>query len=189
MIRASHIVAYQDGDHRYLRNGVVVIEGNTVTYVGRQFVGEADEIIDATHKIVTPGLISCHAHLAGSPLDKSFIEVVGPRNFYLSGLFDMLPTRAAAQEEDSTRTCIDFSIAELINTGCTTVVELGGFNEYTVQRAGTCGMRLYSGPSFRSGRWYTDDGKIVQYEWDEAAGEKGLQQAIAFIFQASTSDS
>jgi 5-methylthioadenosine/S-adenosylhomocysteine deaminase len=84
MIRASHIVAYQDGDHRYLRNGVVVIEGNTVTYVGRQFVGEADEIIDATDKIVTPELISCHAHLAGSPLDKSFIEDVRPRNSYLS---------------------------------------------------------------------------------------------------------
>jgi hypothetical protein len=42
-------------------------------------------------------------------------------------------------------------------------------------------MRLYIGPSFRSGRWYTDDGKTLQYEWDEVAGEKGLQQAIAFI--------
>jgi 5-methylthioadenosine/S-adenosylhomocysteine deaminase len=189
MIRASQIVAYQDGGHRYLHDGVIVIEGNTVTHVGQQFVGEADEIIDATHKIVTPGLISWHAHLAGSPLDKSFIEDVGPRDFYLSGLFDMLPTRAEAQDEDSTRACIDFSMAELINTGCTTVVELGGFNDCTVQRAGTCGLRLYIGPSFRPGRWYTDDGKKVQYKCDEAAGKKGLQQAIAFIFQASTSDS
>ena len=132
IIRASHIVAYQDGGHRYLRDGVIVIEGNTIAHVGRQFAGEADESIDATHKLVTPGLISCHAHLAGSPLDKSFIEDVGPRNFYMSGLFEMLPTRAAAQDEDSTRTCIDFSIAELINIGCRTVVELGGFNDCTV---------------------------------------------------------
>ena len=42
-------------------------------------------------------------------------------------------------------------------------------------------MRLYIGPSFRSGRWFTDDGKTVHYDWDEAAGERGLQQAIAFI--------
>ena len=181
VIQASHIVAYQDGGHRYLRDGVIVLEGNTIAHVGRQFTREADEVIDATHKIVTPGLISCHAHLAGSPLDKSFIEDVGPRNFYMSGLFEMLPTRAAAQDEDSIQACIDFSMAELLTTGCTTVVELGGFNEYTVERAGACGMRLYIGPSFRSGRWYTDDGKTVQYEWDEAAGEKGLQQAIAFI--------
>jgi 5-methylthioadenosine/S-adenosylhomocysteine deaminase len=181
VVRASHIIAYQDGGHRYLQDGVIVIEGNTITQVGRQFAGEADEIIDASHKIVTPGLISCHAHLAGSPLDKSFIEDVGPRNFYMSGLFEMLPTRAAAQDEESTRACIDFSMAELIKTGCTTVVELGGFSDYTVQRAGAYGLRLYMGPSFRSGRWFTDDGKTVQYTWDEAAGERGLQQALAFI--------
>jgi 5-methylthioadenosine/S-adenosylhomocysteine deaminase len=181
VIRASHIVAYQDGGHRYLRDGAIVIEGNTISQVARQFAGDADEIIDATHKIVTPGLISCHAHLAGSPLDKSFIEDVGPRNFYLSGLFEMLPTRAAAQDEESTRACIDFSMAELLKTGCTTVAELGGCSDYTVERAGACGVRLYIGPSFRSGRWFTNDGKTVKYVWDEVSGEQGLQQAIAFI--------
>jgi 5-methylthioadenosine/S-adenosylhomocysteine deaminase len=126
-------------------------------------------------------LISCHAHLAGSPLDKSFIEDVGPRNFYMSGLFEMLPTRAAAQDDAGTRACIDFSMAELLRTGCTTAVELGGCSDDTVQRAGMCGLRLYIGPSFRSGRWFTDDGKTVQYAWDEAAGEKGLRRAIDFI--------
>lgn len=181
VIRASHIVAFQEGGHRYLQDGVIVIEGNTIAHVGRQYAGPADETIDATGKIVTPGLISCHAHLAGSPLDKSFIEDVGPRNFYLSGLFEMLPTRAAAQDEEATRACIDFSMAELISTGCTTAVELGGCSDYTVQRAGECGLRLYIGPSFRSGRWFTPDGKTVQYDWDEAAGEQGLRQAIAFI--------
>ena len=181
VVRASHIVAHQHGRHHYLRDGVIVIEGNTIVHVGRRFSGEADETIDATHKIVTPGLISCHAHLAGSPLDKSFIEDVGPRNFYMSGLFEMLPTRAAAQDEDGIRACVDFSMAELLKTGCTTVVELGGLSDYTVERAGACGLRLYIGPSFRSGRWFTDDGKTVKYEWDEAAGERGFRQALAFI--------
>lgn len=181
VIRASHIVAYQDGGHCYLDDGVIVIEGNTIAHVGRHFAGEAEEIIEATGKIVTPGLISCHAHLTGSPLDKSFIEDVGPRNFYMSGLFEMLPTRAAAQDEEATQACIDFSVAELITTGCTTAVELGGFSDDIVLRAGEYGLRLYIGPSFRSGRWFTDDGRTVQYAWDEAAGEQGLRQALAFI--------
>ena len=30
IIRASHIVAYQDGGHQSLRDGVIVIEGNTI---------------------------------------------------------------------------------------------------------------------------------------------------------------
>jgi imidazolonepropionase-like amidohydrolase len=54
-IRASHTVADQEGGHRYLRNGVIVIEGNTIAHVGRQFAGAVDETIDATHKIATPG--------------------------------------------------------------------------------------------------------------------------------------
>ena len=136
LIRASHIVAYQEGGHRYLRDGVIVIEGQTIRHVGRHFAGDVDETIDAMQKIVTPGLISCHAHLAGSPLDKSFIEDVGPRNFYMSGLFEMLPTRAAAQDDAGTRACIDFSMAELLKTGCTTAVELGGCSDDTVQCAG-----------------------------------------------------
>jgi 5-methylthioadenosine/S-adenosylhomocysteine deaminase len=136
VIRASHIVAYQDSGHRYRRDGVIVIEGNTIAHVVGRFAGEADEIVDATDKSVTPGLISYHAHFAGSPHDKSFIEDVGPRNFDMSRLFEMLPTRAAAQDEESTRACIDFSMAELVKTGCTTVVDLGGCNDYTVQCVG-----------------------------------------------------
>jgi len=37
VIRASHIVAYQDGGHRYLRDGVVVVEGSRIVDVGRRF--------------------------------------------------------------------------------------------------------------------------------------------------------
>jgi len=70
------------------------------------------DIIDATDKIVTPGLISWHAYLDGSPHDNSFIEDVGPRNFYTSVLFEMLPARAAAHDDAGARVCIDFSIAE-----------------------------------------------------------------------------
>lgn len=74
-IRASHIIAYDGQGHRHLENGVVVYEDNTIRYVGPQYTGHVDYTIDATGKLVTPGFINTHAHLAGSPLDKSFIEV------------------------------------------------------------------------------------------------------------------
>ena len=48
--------------------------------------------------MLTPGLISTHAHIAGSPLDRSFIEDTGRAQFYYSGLFETLPVRAGAQE-------------------------------------------------------------------------------------------
>ena len=33
-IDAGHVIAYQDGGHRYLRDGVVVVEGQEIVHVG-----------------------------------------------------------------------------------------------------------------------------------------------------------
>jgi cytosine/adenosine deaminase-related metal-dependent hydrolase len=180
-IAASHIIAYQDGGHRHLRDGVVVLEDDAILHVGPCFDGEVDETIDATGKVVTPGFINTHSHLAGSPLDKSFIEDVGPRQFYLSGLFEYLPVRNAAQDEAADRACLAYSMAELLRTGTTTVLEIGHRAEEAIEEAGKVGMRLYMGLGYRSGRWLTRDGKRVEWEWDEPAGEAGLKRAIDVI--------
>jgi 5-methylthioadenosine/S-adenosylhomocysteine deaminase len=186
-IDAGHIIAYQgsgqDGGHRYLKNGVVVVEGQEIVHVGTSYDSPVDEVIDARRMLVTPGMINTHAHLAGSPLDKSFIEDRGRRQFYNSGLFEFLPVRGAAQDEDASRACVDYSMAELLHGGTTTVLEIGPLPEYTAQKAIEAGIRLYMGPGFRSGRWYTPDGRQVLYEWDEEAGRAGLQRAIRFIEQ------
>ena len=49
------------------------------------------------------------------------------------------------------------------------------------RQAGRVGMRLYMGLGYRSGRWYTDDGKTVSYAWDEEAGLRGMERAVRFI--------
>ena len=35
VITASHVIAYQDGGHRHLRDGVVVTEDDAIVQVGR----------------------------------------------------------------------------------------------------------------------------------------------------------
>ncbi len=180
-INASHVIAYQNGGHRHLRDGVVVIEGNEIIHVGPTFAGEVDETIDATDKVVTPGLINTHAHLYESPLDKSFVEDKGGRQFYLSGLFEYLPARSAAMDDEAARACVAYSMAELLRTGTTTVMEIGSFGEEVVAQAGRFGLRAYVGQGYRSARWYTDDGRTVKYAWDEAAGERGFEAAVRFI--------
>jgi cytosine/adenosine deaminase-related metal-dependent hydrolase len=50
-----------------------------------------------------------------------------------------------------------------------------------VEAAGRFGMRVYMGLAFRSGRWVTHDGRRVHWELDEAAGQAGLQRAVAFF--------
>ncbi len=180
-ISAAHIIAFQDGSHRHLRDGVVVWEDDRILHVGNSFDGEVDRHIDATGCVVTPGFINTHAHLAGSPLDKSFIEDRGSRQFYLSGLFEYLPVRNAAQDEAASHACLTYSMIELLRSGTTTVVELGTHGPFAVEVAGKAGLRLYAGQGYRSGKWYSDDGRQVKYEWNEQAGRDGLRDAVRFI--------
>lgn len=183
LLRASHIIAYDGKQHRYLRDGVVVYEGDTIIHVGKKFDGMIDHLIDATNKVVTPGFIDTHIHMAGSPLDKSFIEDHGKRNFYNSDLFEMLPARSAAQDMEANHVCVEFSMMELLHTGTTTALEMGPVHDYTAEQAARFGFRAYIGPMYRSGRWYTDDGKTVKYAWDEAAGMANFERAVKWIEQ------
>jgi cytosine/adenosine deaminase-related metal-dependent hydrolase len=179
-IRAGHIIGYHGRGHRYLRDGVVVIEGDRILHVGPRWDGAVDETVDAADRVVTPGLISTHAHIGGSPLDRSFLEDRGNPQFWYSGLFEMLPVRHEAQDEEAGRACVDFSMAELLRGGVTTVMEIGSLGEYVVERAGRYGLRVYMGMAFRSGRWLTRDGRRVSWEWDEEAGRRGLARAVEF---------
>jgi cytosine/adenosine deaminase-related metal-dependent hydrolase len=106
-IRAPYVLAFDGRGHRLLRDGVVVIEGDCILYVGTRFEGPVDETVTAADRIVTPGLISTHAHIGGSPLDRSFIEDRGNPQFWYSGLFEMLPVRARAQDEEAGQACVD----------------------------------------------------------------------------------
>ncbi len=81
-INAKLIVGYQAGEHRILQDGCLVVDGNEIIHVGKTFDGLVDEVIDANDRVITPGFINTHTHLAGSPLDKSFIEDIGSRQFY-----------------------------------------------------------------------------------------------------------
>jgi len=181
VIHAGYVIAYDGRGHRLLRDGAVMVEGDRIVSVGPRPAAPAGadvEIVEARDAILTPGLISTHAHIGGSPLDRSFIEDRGNPQFFYSGLFELLPVRGSAQDEDGTRACVDFSMAELLRGGVTTVMEIGGASEYVAARAADYGLRVYVGLAFRSGRWLTRDGRRVEWEWDEEQGRRGLAQAI-----------
>src|SRR5262249_60065751 len=112
-------------------------------HVGPRYPGTVDETVDAPDRILTPGLISTHAHIAGSPLDRSFIEDRGNPQFWYSGLFEMLPVRGGAQDEEAGRACVDFSMAEMLRGGITTVMEIGSLGEYVVAGAAHYGPAAY----------------------------------------------
>lgn len=180
-INAKMIIAFQNGEHRLLQDGCLVVEGQDIVFVGKRYEEPVDEVIDATDRVITPGLINTHTHLAGSPLDKSFIEDVGSRQFYLSGLPIMLKARAGAMGGAERQACVDYSMVELIRTGTTTVMEMGPIGAYVADKVEEAGLRAYIGDMYASARWISPTGKAVEYAWDEAAGIEGFKKAVKLI--------
>ncbi len=180
-INAKIIIAFQGNEHHVLRNGCVVIDGSEIQHVGKDYDGIVDAVVDAGDRVVTPGFINTHCHMSGSPLDKSFIEDVGSRQFYLSGLPTMLRARGGAMTDADREACIDYSMAELIRTGTTTVMELGGMGDYVADAVEQAGLRAYIADVYSSASWVAPDGKRVGYEWDEAGGLEGFRKAVELI--------
>lgn len=180
LITARYVVAYQDGGHALLENGQVVVEGTDIVYVGRRYEGPVDARIDASDKLLCPGFVSVHTHTTNSPLTKSFLEDQGNPFHYMSGLYEYLSLTDTTDEDGLVAARV--SLVELLRSGVTTVVELGKTaSEGIVELAGRLGIRAYVCRSYRSGRWYTPDGRRVLYEWRDDQGFPELEKSVAFL--------
>src|SRR5699024_5637256 len=115
---------YQNGEHRFLKDGAVVVEGDTIVGVGRPGEFPSDRTVE-TQSIIAPGFISMHTHMDESPVDKGVAEDVEKRQFWSSNLIEILPNRGASLDGGDRRLATKVSIAEHLRTGATTVMHMG----------------------------------------------------------------
>ena len=181
LIRAGMVVAFQQGEHRLLRDGCVVVEADRIVHVGPTAEGDFEEVLDLPDALLSPGLIDMHAHLTSAAYDRSFVEDVGKPGFWFSGLPELLPAMGAAMDEEAQSAAVDYSMAELTRSGTTTVFEIGWLGDYTAQAVERAGLRAYIGEGYGSARWRTLDGKRMSYDWKPDGGMEGLDNSIAFV--------
>jgi len=116
------VVVTIDARRRVIRDGAVMVEGSHITDVGktdelhRKYAPE--HTIDATRKLVLPGLIDCHVHLAqalirGCADDVSLLDWLGKYVWPLQGNFD------AEDGKVSAKLCM----LEMIKSGTTSFIE------------------------------------------------------------------
>jgi cytosine/adenosine deaminase-related metal-dependent hydrolase len=172
------VVAWQDGEHRVLRDGVVVVDDGEVTAVAATYEGRADRVIDARENVIAPGFVTAHAHVTDSPLTKSFIEDRGNKNFHMSGLYEFLAPLWSAMTPDMVRASARFSLLEMLQTGTTTVVDVGSVQaDELVDLVGAVGIRAYVAPFYRSATWRVADSSRIEYDWLAPSEEEELFQA------------
>lgn len=70
VIHGGDVIAYHGGGHRLLRGGSLAYDNDRVVFVGGAYTGPSDHQIDATGKLVIPGLVNlhCHATTEAAPL-------------------------------------------------------------------------------------------------------------------------
>src|SRR5436190_14690632 len=109
-----------------IEDGIVAFEDSKLAYVGsRQGFDaakfRADQTIDASGKVVLPGLVNTHTHLVGAYIKALTEDVPGKNKGDAAGLYKRaFPVIAALKPEDHYWGCTTHAM-EMIMTGTTTI--------------------------------------------------------------------
>ena len=166
--------------HHYLRDIDVAFAGNEIVHVGGDYDGPVDSEIAGNDLMVMPGLINIHSHPTSEPLRKGITDETRSPNFYHSSLYEFLTI--FNNDADGTPPCHKVAMAELLQSGCTTVVDYSMAFDGWLDLLAEAGIRACVAPSFRDAPWYTKDGHLLEYDWsDRERGPKGFESAKRLI--------
>lgn len=114
-----------DADRRILHDGALAIDGGRIVAVGGAAQLAAryapDRTLDATGKVVTPGLVNAHLHLS-QHLYRGFVpDDVDPDDY----VFDWAVPYYAVLEPEEEQLAVALACADLLRRGVTSVAEAG----------------------------------------------------------------
>lgn len=190
VIRNADLVVAWDASarqHVYMPDADVAFDGGALTFVGRGYTGPAEEEISGRGLMVMPGLVNIHSHPSSEPMNKGLIDEIGSPGLYNSSLYEFMPIFRA--DSEAVPSCVRVALSELLLSGVTTLADLSMAHPGWLDLLAESGMRVCIAPMFKSARWFTKNGHVVEYEWDEAAGEKAMGEALALIERAEQHES
>jgi len=185
-LQGGIVVGFDGHSHGLIRDGVVVWEDDRITFVGKEFQQPADRTIQAADRLIIPGLINLHWH-AGIRANWRLTSDHGDPQFFGAGFPNTEAGRQGASyplSEAEVEVGATLNVLELLSGGCTTLVEVGAPDiliKHLVTQVERFGVRAYLGPGYRCANHYRDADGVIQYDWDEEVGHKGLDAACRFI--------
>ena len=196
-IEATWIVGHERGQHRLIRDGVVVYEGNTILHVGKAFEGHVDRTIAAGDKLVAPGFIDNHVHSGhrashrlitdtGRPMyyGQPFLEISVPKEGKIVKGDPRYLKHGDAGSEAAFKLNATFTVAELLRNGVTTFVEYGSqmrVQDALLAEVTRLGARAYLAPGYDCGRWVGDEQGRLKRVRNDPLGLDGLKTALDWI--------
>jgi 5-methylthioadenosine/S-adenosylhomocysteine deaminase len=186
---ASWVVVYDGERHSYLNDADVAFENDRIIHVGPGFAGEAGTAIDGRGLLVMPGLVNVHSHPASEPMTKGWNDELGSQKLYQSSLYEFMPLFRAdaggAPDPDDIPASATVAYSELLLSGVTTLVDMSVAWNGWVDTFAASGLRGVLSPMFRSARWFTKNGYVVEYEWAKDEGFAAMDAAMAVLDEAA----
>lgn len=182
---ADWIVAYDEksAGHVYLKGGDVAYDGTALIHVGGRYEGPAKTEINGSGRMVMPGLVNIHSHPSSEAMTKGWNDELGTLRLYGSSLYEFMPLFRC--DAAGIPACATVTYSELLLSGVTTLVDMSVAWEGWLDVFAGSGLRGVLSPMYRSARWFTKNGHVVEYEWDAKAGEKAMADAMTLLDKAS----
>ena len=137
LIKNCNLISMNDKREKLEENIDILIKDGKIAKINKDVKEKADKVIDATGKIVMPGLINTHAHVPMS----IFRETLDGYN-----LQDWLEKKIWPMEDKLNTEDIYYasmlSFIEMIKTGCTTINDMYFCAEEIIKAALHLGVRL-----------------------------------------------
>jgi len=189
VVSGGDVVVWHDGGHAILKSAHVVIEGDRIVDVTRDAPGDADTIIDATGKLVSPGFINCHVH-AGIDTQVLMTDK-GAHGYYNSGMVfagastETMRRSGPVLTPEEKRVAGLYPIVELLKSGVTTFFDIGGSIgdvDLFADLVGESGVRAYIGHGFEQAVWVLDSATgAFRYHRQDEDGVEGFKRGVRFV--------
>lgn len=142
LIKNCNLISVSDKREKFEKNMDILISNGVIKKIGKKLEESADKIIDATNKIVMPGLINTHTHISMSIFRDTLDGY---------GLQDWLNQKIWPMEDKLTYDDVYYasylSCLEMIKTGTTTFNDQYFITEATIKAVQETGLNAHLGRS------------------------------------------
>ena len=137
LIKHCNLISVESEREQYEEDIDILIENNTIKTIGKHLTETADKIIDATGKVVMPGLINTHSHIPMS-IFKENLDGYSLQEWLTQKIW---PAEDKLTDEDIYKASI-MSFKEMIRTGTTTIVDMYFMQNNIIKAAEDTGVRI-----------------------------------------------
>lgn len=192
-VEGGLVVAFDGERHGLMPGAALVVEGDTVSYVGYH-PPSADVRVPAEGRLVIPGMINLEActylDIQNFATDSGHPNYFGPSGFNFAPTLAQLEQPAPPEPVDEKRARLGaaYGLMQALQGGATTVVGADYRGSYVdsqhgdllAEVAAELGVRAYLAPAYGAATHYVTEQGGGDFYWDREQGARGLARNLEF---------